>query len=170
LKTYLVFEPADGTGGAESADRVLFLREKFRWSALFFAPLWMLWHRLWLGLILWLAAEIVIAGAAYAAGLTPEAAAPLLWLPTLIVAFESTELLRRKLLRKGYREAAVKIGNNLEDAERRFFSEWSLRPQSRLISSVPKKSAPAPAPAVMSAPALATSPVVGSFPEPGIRK
>jgi hypothetical protein len=94
----------------------------------------------------------------------------LLWLPTLIVAFESTELLRRKLLRKGYREAAVKIGNNLEDAERRFFSEWSLRPQSRLISSVPKKSAPAPAPAVMSAPALATSPVVGSFPEPGIRK
>jgi hypothetical protein len=167
LKTYLVFEPADGTGGAESADRVLFLREKFRWSALFFAPLWMLWHRLWLGLILWLAAVVAIAGAAYMAGLTPEAAAPLLWLPTLIVAFESTELLRRKLLRKGYREAAVKIGNNLEDAERRFFSEWSPR---RLKSSVPDNSAPAPALAVMPAPALAMSPVVGSFPEPGVRK
>lgn len=167
MKTYLVFEPADGTGGAESADRVLFLREKFRWSALFFAPLWMLWHRLWLGLILWLAAVVAIAGAAYMAGLTPEAAAPLLWLPTLIVAFESTELLRRKLLRKGYREAAVKIGNNLEDAERRFFSEWSPR---RLKSSVPDNSAPAPALAVMPAPALAMSPVVGSFPEPGVRK
>jgi hypothetical protein len=127
----------------------------------------MLWHRLWLGLILWLAAVVAIAGAAYMAGLTPEAAAPLLWLPTLIVAFESTELLRRKLLRKGYREAAVKIGNNLEDAERRFFSEWSPR---RLKSSVPDNSAPAPALAVMPAPALAMSPVVGSFPEPGVRK
>jgi hypothetical protein len=74
------------------------------------------------------------------------------------------------LLRKGYREAAVKIGNNLEDAERRFFSEWSPRPQSRLKSSLPNNSAPAPAPAVIPAPALATSPVVGSFPEPGVRK
>jgi hypothetical protein len=167
LKTYLVFEPTDGGGGAESADRVLFLREKFRWLALFFAPLWLLWHRLWLGLILWLVAVTVIAGAAYAFGLTPEAAAPLLWLPTLIVAFEGTELLRRKLLRDGYREAGIKIGRDLEDTERRFFAEWSPRPRSRAKPAAPKQVLPAP---VMPAPALATSPVVGSFPEPGVRR
>jgi hypothetical protein len=167
LKTYLVFESASGDGGADSADGVLFLREKFRWMALFFAPLWLLWHRLWLGFVAWLMAVTAIAATAFAFGLSPEAAAPLLWLPTLVVAFEGTELLRRKLSRSGFRETGVKIGRDLEDAERRFFAEWKPRPASQPKAPVPPRPAPAP---VMPAPALATSPVVGSFPEPGVRK
>jgi hypothetical protein len=167
LKTYLVFEPADGDGGAAGADRVVFLREKFRWMALFFAPLWVLWHRLWLGFAGWLGAVTAIAITAFAFGLSPEAAAPLLWLPTLVVAFEGTELLRRKLLRAGYEETSVKVGHDLEDAERRFFAEWKPRPASRVRTATSPKPVPS---AVMPVPAFPSSNVVGSFREPGARR
>ena len=166
MKTFLVFEPADGGRDADSADRVLFLREKFRWLALFFAPLWLLWHRLWLGFIAWLVAVSAIAIVAYAFGLTPEAAAPLFWMPTLVVAFEGTELLRRKLLRSGYRETGVRIGRDLEDAERRYFAEWSARPDTPAKPPADRKPAPQP----MAAPQLAPNPVIGLFPEPGARR
>jgi hypothetical protein len=166
LKTFLVFEPADGGRDADSADRVLFLREKFRWLALFFAPLWLLWHRLWVGFIGWLVAVSAIAIVAYVFGLTPEAAAPLLWLPTLIVAFEGTELLRRKLLRSGYRETGVRIGRDLEDAERRYFAEWSARPETPTKPSAERRLAPPP----MAMPVPASNPVIGLFPEPGARR
>lgn len=166
MKTFLVFEPADGGRDADSADRVLFLREKFRWLALFFAPFWLLWHRLWLGFIGWLIAVSAIAIVAYAFGLMPEAAAPLLWLPTLIVAFEGTELLRRKLLRSGYRETGVSIGRDLEDAERRYFAEWSARPETPAKPPAERKLAPQP----MAAPQLTSNPVIGLFPEPGARR
>jgi hypothetical protein len=176
VKTFLVFEPADGSRDTASADRILFLREKFRWLALFFAPLWLLWHRLWVGFLGWLVAVIAIAVAAAAFGLTPQAAAPLLWLPTLIVAFEGTELLRRKLLRRGYREAGAIVGRDLEDAERRFFATWSARPEPRaeLRASPSVEQSPAPPPAsprpAANPQAPSANPVLGLFPQPSVRR
>jgi hypothetical protein len=164
VKTYLVFEPGGGGRDAAVADRVVFLREKFRWLALFFAPLWLLWNRLWIGFLLWLLAEIALSVAAYALGLAPEVAAPVLWLPTFIVAFEGTELLRRKLMRRGYREVATIVAADIEEAERRFFGEWKGAPQA---ASAAKNSPPPPASAAP-IPSRVT-PVVGLFPQPGGR-
>jgi hypothetical protein len=159
VKTYLVFEPAEGDRGAAAADRVVFLREKFRWLALIFGPLWLLWNRLWLAFFVWLVAVILLAAASYVAGLNEEATAVVLWLPTLVIAFEGTELLRRKLLRRRYRESGVTVAADLEDAERRYFAEWESRtPDVALKSSI----APAPAMTVQS-----SNPVIGLFPEPG---
>jgi len=161
VKTYVVFEPADGGRDTDAADRVIFLREKFRWLALFLGPLWLLWHRLWLGFLGWLVAVVAIAFAAFAFGLDAQTAAPLLWLPTLVVAFEGSELRRRKLLRRGWREAGVIVAGDLEEAERRFFADWSAR------ADVPVHRALAPRPVP---PPAASNPVVGLFPEPGGRR
>jgi hypothetical protein len=72
-----------------------------------------------------------------------------------LIAFEATALRRRKLLRKGLRDAGVVIAEDREIAERRFFAEW-LKPAepSRRASATPI--APLP-----------PSPVLGLFPEPG---
>ena len=161
MKTYLVFEPADGGRDAAAADRVVFLREKFRWLALLFGPLWLLWNRLWLPFFLWLIASLVLAAAAYLAGLNEEATAMLLWLPTLIVAFEGTQLLRRKLLRR-HRETGVVVAHDIEDAERRYFADWEGSP-----SAVPAKPPVAPPPSM---PSSSSNPVIGLFPEPGGRR
>jgi hypothetical protein len=164
VKTYLVFEPAEGGRDAAAADRVMFLREKFRWLALIFGPLWLLWNRLWLAFFVWLVAVLLLAAASYVAGLNEEATAVVMWLPTLVIAFEGTELLRRKLLRRRYRETGVTVAADLEDAERRYFAEWE---SSALVVQAKLPVTPPPAP-TMSAPT--SNPVIGLFPEPGGRR
>jgi hypothetical protein len=164
VKTYLVFESAEGGRDAVAADRVVFLREKFRWLALIFGPLWLLWNRLWLAFFAWLAAVMALAVAAYALGLNEDAAAVVLWLPTLVIAFEGTGLLRRKLLRRRYRETGVTVAADLEDAERRYFAGWE---GSAAAVAVKPAVASAPPPA-MSAPP--SNSVIGLFPEPGGRR
>jgi hypothetical protein len=163
-----VFEPAEGGRDAAAADGVVFLREKFRWLALLFGPLWLLWNRLWLAFFVWLIAILVLAAAAYAAGLNEEATAVVMWLPTLIIAFEGTELLRRKLLRRRYRETRVTVAADLEDAERRYFAEWENNaPVAASKQPVAPPAAANPA-AMMSA--SRSSSVIGLFPEPGGRR
>lgn len=174
MKTFLVFEPADGGRGVSAADRVVFLREKFHWMALFFAPLWLLWNRLWLGFLLWLVAEIALSFAIFSFGYEPQRVAPILWLPSLIVAFEGTTLLRRKLLRRGYREAGVVVAADLEEAERRFFADWSGMPDKPEVRPaaprIPESQPLAPQNFAPSVPPLRQNTVVGLFPEPGGRR
>jgi len=90
--------------------------------------------------------------------LDPTATSLALWLPSLVVAFEGTELLRRKLLRNGYRDAGIVMGRNLEDAERRFFAEWAGRPRI----AVERRAGDSNPPRMTRA-----QPIIGLFPEPG---
>jgi hypothetical protein len=162
VKTYFVLEPAGGSRNAEAADAVRFVREKFYWSALIFTPLWLIWHGLWLALCGWFAVAVAIGAIAYAFGLNQTASAVALLLPSLVVAFEGAELRRRKLVRAGFRDAGVAIGETLEDSERRFFADWKSR------TSEPNSANPQPrpmAPQIMQPPA--PKGVVGLFPEPG---
>jgi hypothetical protein len=157
VKIYYVLEPHGGADSAESAEAVRFIRDKFHWTALIFTPLWLIWHGLWLVLCGWLAATVAIAGVTYALGLSLSAIAITLLLPSLVVAFEGAELRRRKLMRAGFRDAGVALGEDLEDAERRFFAGWK-----------PAANAPEPAktsPHVMQP--AAPRGVIGLFPEPG---
>src|SRR5581483_12461296 len=68
LKTYIVFEPENARAG-DAGERTEFVREKFSWMALLFAPFWLLYNRLWLAFVLFCAAEILIASALYFLGL-----------------------------------------------------------------------------------------------------
>ena len=161
MKTYLVFEPAGAGRNAETADAVRFVPESFYWSALLFALPWLVWHRLWSALLGWSAAEAAIAGAAYALDFDPTATSIALLLPSLVVAFEGSELRRRWLLRAGYRDAGVAMGVDLEDAEQRFFAGWKSAPGAPVRPTPPARVAAPPAP-----PAAATKSVVGLFPQP----
>ena len=55
MTLYLV--QARGTDDAALV-RARFLAEGFSWGAFVFAPLWLLYHRLWLALVTWIAAEV----------------------------------------------------------------------------------------------------------------
>ena len=91
MKTYLVFEPSSGGRTPGTAERVVFVRDKFYWSALFFAPLWLLLNSLWLGLVFWCAAEALIFAIAKTFELGASATALGLAIPSFIVAFEGTQ-------------------------------------------------------------------------------
>jgi hypothetical protein len=165
LKTFVVFEPAAGVHEQAAAEQVVVLREKFSWPALFFAPIWLFWQRLWLGLFGYLLALGAIVTILIVVDLDVNAAALTLLLPNIVVAFEASELRRRKLLRQGFRELGIIIADDLEAAERRYFAEWKAQlPTGRRGVT--------PAPLAGASRAHATPPsqaIVGLFPEPGAR-
>lgn len=159
MKTYLVFEPAGTSRNMVAAEAVHFVPERFYWSALLFALPWLVWHRLWVALLGWLVAEAAIAGAAYALELDPTATSIALLLPSLIVAYEGSELRRRRLLRAGYRDAGIAVGVDMEDAEQRFFADW--KPKAPAPPTPPERATVSP-----TRPETPRS-VVGLFPQPG---
>jgi hypothetical protein len=159
LKTFVVYEPVNASA-PDSAERTVFVREKFSWTALLFAPLWLLLNRLWLAFVIFCAVEILIVCAFYLLGVggIPRFAAVLL--PWLVVAFESAQLKRFRLQRKEYREADVVIASDLESAERSYFERRKLAPMSR------PKSAPPAKPASLPKARSAENSVLGLFPSP----
>jgi hypothetical protein len=161
---FLVFEPRDGPASAPTlaeAERVVFLREKFSWPALFFGPFWLAWHRLWLALLLWVVAFFALAILIVSLGFSASMMFSAFVLPSLIIAFEAPALRRRKLLRKRMRDAGVVIAQDIEIAERRFFADWAKRAGTAPVAR------PAPLGAV---PPLDPSPVLGLFPQPGANR
>jgi hypothetical protein len=139
---------------------VLFVRDGFSFWAFLLAPLWMLWHRMWLVLV----AYLVLAGGLLAvllvvgASLTAVIAAGLLI--SLLVGLEAGTLRRVTLRRRGWKEVGLVSGNDREVAERRFFATWRHDG-----AAAPAAAGVAPAPPPSRAPQ--TAPVIGLFPEPG---
>jgi hypothetical protein len=164
MAVYSVFEPpVRGSDGIDHAERFRFVRDSFTWSAFLFGPLWMLRHRLWLVLLLYvlLIAAVVIGFRMLRMPIGGEVIVIVLlaWL----IGFEAPTLRRWTLQRRGWEEAGVIVADDLDMAEQRFFDEWATRE----FSYVPRSSSrPLP-----SAPPSATagdgSDVIGLFPTPG---
>ena len=49
--------------GLQSVAEAAFVRQAFSWKAFFFGPLWLAWHRLWIALLLWAAAYLILIAA-----------------------------------------------------------------------------------------------------------
>jgi hypothetical protein len=159
MTVYMVFEPP-GAGGdpVQRAERSVFVRDRFTWSAFLFAPFWLLRHRLWLAFIGYGVTVVAVMVALRFAGARTGALLLALALIHLLVAIEAATLRRRRLLR-GWRDLGIVIGDDLEAAERRFFDLYATRAAAR--------GQPMPPP---SPPPLRPGPagdVVGLFPQPG---
>ena len=86
--------------------------------ALVFPPFWLIWHRLWLELLIYAIVMFVISLIAF---WQPGAAiAYLSAVPGLYLLLEGSELVRKKHERNGWRYAGVVEGDTQEEAEIRF--------------------------------------------------
>ena len=160
MTVYMVFEPPRAGGDpVRRAERMRFVRDRFTWSAFLFAPLWMLRHRLWLAFIGYLVAVIVVPPALWIAGGRSGALLLALFMIHLLVGIEAATLRRRRLIRRGWRDLGIVIGDDLEAAERRFFDTHATRAAGRA-----EPTPPPPPPPVRPGPA---GDVVGLFPQPG---
>lgn len=122
MTIWTVFEPEDDAAQETRwAERVVFVREAFSWLGLFFAPIVLLAHRLWLALAAYVAIQVLLAIAIRRFELEGWfEIVPLL--PNLFVALELSGLRRWKLSAKGYEETGVVTAPSREEAERRFFA------------------------------------------------
>jgi hypothetical protein len=162
MSVYTVHEPPQRFVAAPEAERFAFVRDGFSFWAFLFGPLWMLWHRMWLvliGYILvlgWLETVVRLVGGSAGIG------AAISFLISLLVGFEAGTLRRFTLSRRGWNTIGVVSGDDLEDAERRFFDEWVRR-----AVVPPPTPVTAPPPAPMPRTTQQAPQVVGLFPEPG---
>ena len=141
------------------------MRDGFHFWAMVLAPFWMLVHRLWIELIAYL---LIVGGSAFVLrrlGIEEEAGFWGALFLAVLVGMEASSLLRWKLARRGFAQVGIVVGDNLEDAERRFFEAWTDEPR-------PAAPEPPMAPSPFGPPPTAPAPtrdVIGLFPQPQAR-
>jgi hypothetical protein len=164
MATYTVHEPPARAGEAASdPDRLVFVRDGFYFWAFLFGPLWMLWRRLWLVLLMYVVAMAALQAGLWALGASGSTTFVVGLLIALLVGFEAGTLWRWTLSRRGWNGVGVVVAPNLEAAERRFFDAYlAHRP-------IPPPAAATPAPQPMRMPPPAPE-VIGLFPQPEPRR
>jgi hypothetical protein len=167
MSVYTVHEAPPRMSASSAAERFIFVRDGFSWWAFLFAPLWMLRHRMWLVLIGYVVISGGIEAALATSGASRTAIAIVGLLISLLVGLEASTLRRFTLQRRGWSHVGVVSGDDVEDAERRFFDAW-LR-EKRPASSAANATTPGPTSGTpVGAPRVPQTPhVVGLFPEPG---
>ena len=170
MSIYTVHQPPLGSGAtAAEPYRFVFVRDGFSWWAFLLTPLWMLRHRLWLALLIYLLVAAAVDVGLRALGVSIFMLVVVGLLISLLVGLEAGTLRRFKLARRHWRNVGVVTGDDLEDAERRFFDAW--------IRQAPARRPAAPSGAATSGSATpgvastaASSGVIGLFPEPGAHR
>jgi hypothetical protein len=154
-RAYTVHAPADDPAAPEE---FVFVKDGFSWPALFAPILWILWHRLWLTLVGYVIFVLVLAWAGRL--VSEDAAVAVAVLGSLLFALEANNVRRVSLASRGWSDVGVSTGQNVEEAELRFFDKWRADPSP---------SSP-PATSLTRTPAFqrieAEGQILGLFPEP----
>ena len=166
MPVYTVHEPPRSDGDRDDdaiahGARFVFVRDGFHFWAFLLAPLWMLRHRMWLELIAYL---LLLAGITFALqglGVAESAGFAVALLLSLLAGMEASSLRRWKLSRRGFASVGVVVGDDLEDAERRFFDGWTAQNEPSA------RAAPPPPPSQFLG--SSSSEIVGLFPQPEAR-
>ena len=164
MSVYTVHEPQRNERRRDDAlahtSRFVFVRDGFHFWAFLLAPLWMLRHRMWLEVVVYFLVVGAISFALRRLGIE-GAGVWIAFLIALLVGIEASSLRRWKLSRRRFSNLGVVVGDDLEDAERRFFDGWVADE---------RPAAPPPAsPPMMRPPAALSNDIIGLFPQPGAR-
>ena len=160
MAVYTVHEPLPRKNEASAdPERFAFVRDGFYFWAFVLGPLWMLWRRLWLVTLLYFALSSALQVGLWALG-APDAVKFVVWfLLGLLIGFEAGTLRRWTLTRRGWKNLGVVVGDDVETAERRFFSAWT--PQMPPIPAAPAS------PPGGRFPRPGEGQIIGLFPQPG---
>jgi len=163
MSVYTVHEPPLRAGNAApDPDRFQFVRDGFYFWAFLLTPLWMLWHRMWLVLVLYVVIDAGLENAMYYSGVGTALIVLVQLLISLLIGMEASTLRRLSLARRGWRNVGVVSGETLEAAERRFFDSWVRTAPDQRAERAAVPAAPSPAP-----PMAPSSDIIGLFPDPG---
>lgn len=129
----------------------------FAWLAFFVPLLWLLWHRLWLGLAGYILFSILL-GVALELGGIAEPAAMLVGLAvSFLIGAMAADYRRWTLGRRGWHPAAVVMASGAAEAEERYIREQGRREQGR-------RHAPASPASSSPLPPSPAAPAAGAFP------
>lgn len=166
MRIWTVHEPVEDRDLYEAApeDRVAFVKDGFSWPGFFLSLPWLIYHRLWVGTLVYLLAVAVLGIATAFLPIAEFQAGLLGVLPALYVGLDGNDMRRRKLAGLGFLDCGVIAARSLVEAEIAFFSR-EPRPAPLAVRPPPVAQPPAaarPRPASFAA----DREVLGLFPEP----
>ena len=163
MPTYTVHAPSSLSDAASSPERFMFVRDGFHFWAFVLAPLWLLLHRLWLALLIYVVGYGTLSFGFAFARVSSSTQLIVGLLIALLMGFEASSIWRWTLNRRGWATLGFVVAEDAEMAERRFFSEWQKHAAD--APSVPVSEPRYSAPVRRGPPS--PSDVIGLFPEPG---
>ena len=174
MAVYSVFEPPErGNDAALDAERFAFVRDGFSFVAFLFGPLWMLWHRLWLVLAGYLCAVVLLAAVFHGIGASSGVQGFAGVMLSTLVGLEASSLRRWTLTARGWRDHGIVVADDLEAAERRFFTAWIPPTRDHALPPLPPQPSQSSQTPLPPAPKLHMpqgNDVIGLFPQPGANR
>jgi hypothetical protein len=166
VQTYTVYEKRVAPEDIEErATDLVFVKEGFSFLAFLFPALWLLFHGLWRGLLLYLVISIGLMLGLSQLGASDELIGLAGLAVNLIFGFEARDLYRASLERRDYVLKSVVSGRNLEECEQSFLLEWlpdAKRERDRMSAM-----AATGAPGAGEISRTRSVPVIGMFPAHG---
>ncbi len=162
---HLPTEPAD-----DSMSRLMKLelvKDGFHWLALIFPLLWLLFNRIWWGLLAYIVLVIAVLFGGKALGLDDGTIGALELLMGVFLGLVASDLKSWQLARRGLPTVDVVSGTTKEEAERRFLDRWNAATGSTAAAPPRAPSPPARPLAGQIVGSTAGQPVLGLFPESG---
>ena len=173
MRVYTVHAPVASGADLAAADKFVFVRDGFHFWAAVATVIWLLWHRLWLVLIGWIALTVAINFGMGALGASRGTILAVDVLIALLMGLEAASLQRWTLSRGKWRQLDVVVADDTEAAERRFFDRWTARQrgltndQWAVDRGAPPPTRNVPGQPFSKAPPLPQGGIIGLFPEPG---
>ena len=129
MTLYSIYEPpGEAQDPEERAEALVFVRQGFSWPALLVPGLWLLYQRMWLELIAFVALFALLG---WVFDPSDDRGQTLFaWLSVALIvlfAFEANELRGAALERQGYAQAGTAVGAGRDAAELAFLQTWLPR-------------------------------------------
>jgi hypothetical protein len=173
MPVFTVHAPVDSGADLAATDKFTFVRDGFHFWAMAASVLWLLWHRLWLALIGWIAVTVAVGLGLAALGAGAGTILFADFLIALLMGFEAASLQRWTLSRRKWRQLDIVVADDEEAAERRFFERWTSRQrgltndQWAVDRGGPPPTRNIPGQPFSKPPPMPQGGIIGLFPEPG---
>ena len=173
MPVFTVHAPVDSGADLAATDKFTFVRDGFHFWAMVASALWLVWHRLWLALIGWIALNAAIWFGLSALGVSARTILFADFLIAVLMGLEAASLQRWTLSRRKWRQLDIVVADDEEAAERRFFDRWTARQrgltndQWAVDRGAPPPTRHIPGQPFSKAPPMPQGGIIGLFPEPG---
>jgi uncharacterized protein DUF2628 len=173
MPVYTVHAPQGADAAGLGTDKFVFVRDGFFGWAFLLGPVWLIWHRLWLALLGYIAVIVLSAAALSLLHAGDDARFVVMLLIAFLMGFEAASLWRWTLSRRNWRQIDIVVADDEEAAERRFFDRWTAKQrsltndQSAVDRGAPPPTRDIPGQPFSRPPPLPRDDIIGLFPEPG---
>ena len=172
MPVYTVHAPVNSGADLSATDKFAFVRDGFHFWAALLSPAWLLWHRLWLALLGWIAVTFAVEFGLAALGVGRGGMLAAEALIAILMGFEAASLRRWTLSRRNWRQLDIVVADSEEAAERRFFDRWTakqrlINDQSAVDRGAPPPTRDIPGQPFSKPPPMPQGAIIGLFPEPG---